>query len=1451
MALYVYITDNCLSDARQHALLDEVERFRDRVIKSQSTNLLDPFPPPYLVKKKLGGRQGRLLCELRSIGDYAVVVFLAVLIRGNREYEDFSRDPVAFGKQNLAHLVSEDDITQFLETERKKDPIPEKPVAKDIEYTMLYGAFDHRQHPAADDLICETKEWVDHVSQERISKQLALLNPACLAALSKSHGLHFLPVASKPGWGIWALRGKGRLLLIIPATDATREESEQTARSIAGRLDPDDAASVLRASRRAYPAIVLADDELWIDLEHETVANMALSPEESSVLESARRSHQRFPLFINGRAGSGKSTILQYLFADLLFSYLKTPEAPSMAPPVYITANGELLRVARRFVERVLQSEAEFVQESVGHLIEENRTIFEGAFAEFRPYVLSLVPAEARAKLFPVGSKVDYARFHQLWEERFGRDRAAHRDYGPDLSWHVIRSYIKGMSSETYLDPDDYTEIPEKQHTVTHEAYKLVFERVWVGWYQEIFESGKVWDDQDLTRYVLENDLAKPMYPAVFCDEAQDFTRLELELLLRINLFSNRSLSSDAVARVPFAFAGDQFQTLNPTGFRWDAIKASFMEKFVFALDPAKRSGRTDLNYWELKYNYRSTDKIVRFSNYVQALRAALFQIPDLRPQVPWSEEKRSPAVIWFRENDSAFWNKFREDTGFVVIIPCNEGEETDYVKQDPILREHIKIEDDVPQNVLSAARAKGCEYPAVLVYGFGAAAPYNIAASLLEAADHEPNPDGSLLVQYFINRLYVAVSRAKRRVVIVDSERGIEYLWKSVMDERTKASMLSRIKNGDEVWGDAIDGMTLGTPDDLVREGRADPAENARVFEADGLARNDPFLLRQAAQAYRTARDAAKARECLARALEAEGAYYEAGSAYFEAGFPVPDGVRCLWRSGERGWEALKDEITRHPEIRNETEVQWASGLTEGRPTIERVISLLESLNTRLSHDRKFAENSIGDNAWQKALSPTMRSLISNGGTPLDSNVAMQLSNMLEHIQEKGISFPHDISAMVCFAAHKYADAITFWEQSGDTRSISFCQAKARTEAYPESIAWLARLGAQSDIIKAYLDRPETSLSPEQAVMVCDALRTSGRIKEALILGWAFGLSDTILDLALDAYRLQMLDLASEATRYAVQLLALHGRWDPLASLLSSSGFLPARSWKDKAVRDWVDAELEHLQASLVRALARSDSLVKAAPNHQKKVSIFLGGYLRVKARGWMATISIQEAGAAFERAGRFTDAISFYDAALREKGIVSKPDTIRKRWLICKKKQLDYEQSVGAYGSTDKCRRIESDLRRAQQEWGLDIPAGPEYPQLQPLAGPSSDMAWARDSDGAHVDVGQGGGTDVGALRDRATMNLDMFRVDIARANGRCNITNTVTMETAFIKWSERQCGGEVEFSQDDYGCWKCGSWDLSVRFPRNRGGDFVMRWEGLGIEVAVVMEPRAAPVGNREDA
>lgn len=1437
MSLLVFVTESCRDDARQHTLLNELEKFRERVETTQSTSLFDAFPPPYLVKKKLGGRQGRLIATLRTVEDQAVIIFMAILMRGGHAYEDeFGPDPIAYGEQHFRDLVTDQQLVEFVRERTRTQPPEPKPEPTSAEYELLYGAFAHHQEAALDDLVCETNEWVMQVSQDRIAKQLALLCAPCLAALGSGPGLHFMPVHGKTGWGAWVRRSPGRLLLISVSTETTTAEAKDLAERTARELDGKDADAVLRASRRAYPALILADDELWIDLEKEPVANMALSPEESEVLESARRSEHPFPLFINGRAGSGKSTILQYLFADLLFHYLSRPDVEGMAPPVYLTANGELLRIARGFVERLLRSEAAFTQQLGGEIAKDRQDTLDEAFREFQPHLLSLVPKSERVTRFSRGAHVNYARFRRMWVGRFGKDKKAWRECGPDLSWHIIRSYIKGMSPETYLDPLEYAQLPDNQLTVTHAAYKLVFDRVWP-WYQQALEEAKLWDDQDLTRDVLERDLAAPTYPAVVCDEAQDFTRLELELLFRVNLFSNRTLPLAGLSRVPFAFAGDQFQTLNPTGFRWDSIKASFVEKFVLQFDPARKSGRVDLNYRELQYNYRSTHKIVRFGNHVQAMRAALFDLPDVNPQMPWTIERHSFPVVWFRSSDAVFWKKFRESPGLIVIVPCNEGEETEFVQADPILAQHIKFEDGVPVNVLSPARAKGCEYPAVVVYGFGEKSPADVLAELTGATNELEDLDESLPIQYFVNRLYVAVSRPKQRLMIVDSDDGFKKLWTCVRDENAESIMLGAIKNGRERWAAQIEGMTIGNPEDLTRESAGDPLENAKTFEADGLARQDAFLLRQAAQAYRSGGDLLKARECRARALEADGNYLEAGESYFDAGFAVPDGVRCLWRAGQQGWSRLTEKLSQAAHIQQELEFQWAR-LLASHAGSEKQVEILARFAQHLN-DEAFQARAIGESSWREALAASLKASLaakSPSGSASDE-LWGRLAGLLESLQAKGISLPASESASVYFRAKQYAKAIGLWDKVSETKSKEYSEAKAYVEPYPARVKPLADLGLHDEIVEGYTASPGTRLSEDQAGYVVDALCERGHFDDAFVLAWKQGLAKAMLRIALRLRRSSEMGDMESANRalHAGLALSVQGeQWDAVATFASTGDFVPEPAWKEGDLRGWVKDEEPGLQVTLVRAIARSESLADAPQGVQRRLANFMKRFLKARGADWPARLSLAEAGAAVERGGRFVEALAFYESMLER---ATNEGEVRHAWervVVSKQRQLDHEKKQGINSKTRDLEREVKSILADLDTKGDKLPAYPSLPALDVAtlapAGLGQQPAYAVSEDSGlnHTQLELEEGAD-----SEAVIAVAHFKLEMSRRNGRCNITNARTMETAFVKMQEKICGGEVEFVPNESGRWTCQAWNMTIQLPVGNS-DLIIGVEDAGVKV-----------------
>ena len=359
----------------------------------------------------------------------------------------------------------------------------------------------------------------------------------------------------------------------------------------------------------------------------------------------------------------------------------------------------------------------------------------------------------------------------------------------------------------------------------------------------------------------------RAVHPAIFCDESQDFTRIELEVILRLSLFSERKISREEVAFVPFVFAGDEFQTLNPTGFRWDTVTAFFVEKFVVGLaqQPPKSA---ELNYQILTFNYRSSRSIVKFSNLVQALRARLFELTGLKPQIPWEHELNSPPVTRFLRTNTDFWEKLRTETDIAIIVPCGEGEEVDFIESDDVLREKVRVVNGVPQMlVLSANRAKGLEFPRVVVYGFGRNAPVGILDPIRGKESYAGDPDRSLPYQYFITRLYVAVSRPKRRLFIVDSKENLVDFWPFAHDMTQMKAMVEKMKHGQDTWGSSVALMEMGNANDLSLDRATDPLENAKILERDGRARRDAYMLEQAAVSFSNANQMLEAARCTAEA--------------------------------------------------------------------------------------------------------------------------------------------------------------------------------------------------------------------------------------------------------------------------------------------------------------------------------------------------------------------------------------------------------------------------------------------------------------------------------------------------------------------------------------------------------------------------------------------------------
>src|SRR5678815_1538616 len=80
-----------------------------------------------------------------------------------------------------------------------------------------------------------------------------------------------------------------------------------------------------------------------------------------------------------------------------------------------------------------------------------------------------------------------------------------------------------------------------------------------------------------------------------------------------------------------------------------------------------------------------------------------------------------------------------------VKLVNCEEGEESEYARSDSILRALKEESEGVYRNVLGPTRAKGLEFPAVVLYRFAETAAKEFSRLLAGEIDVTDAPERQL----------------------------------------------------------------------------------------------------------------------------------------------------------------------------------------------------------------------------------------------------------------------------------------------------------------------------------------------------------------------------------------------------------------------------------------------------------------------------------------------------------------------------------------------------------------------------------------------------------------------------------------------------------------------------------------------------------------------------------
>ncbi len=1070
MSLYVVISDACQNDARRHGQTELLSNLKTRIEKAQNLTGFDFFPPQF-VKRALG-RSYRLIGYRVPFGSDELLLFLRILSRSDSDYDYFLKN----WEQNKDAVIrrfqpySDEELRRMYDQVTSVASLSPLPEPNAEERAWLENVFPDEEQ-TDDPIVLETETWVKKMRENRellglyhrlLYKWADLLRSSQLhAATDNTECRIFWESEQDQSLGIAYLyrRDINRLLLIEPlhrtGNDAALLGNHKEKLS---RLGPAPE-ELLRVAARSYPFLMVLDQDVWLAIQKNEEANLAFSPEEAELLDSVRRAGTKgqfsYPLFINGRAGSGKSTMLQYLAVGYIDFALRCGAGQRL---LYTTCSSDLLERARKIVRGILTTYHNYLYKGK-HELARIEAFIERSFVVFHDFLYSLLPAEMQKQL-PRDRYVDYSRFRRLWDKEFARRQEARR-MSPDVAWHTIRSYIKGIRSsrDDELSPEEFRTLPRRRRSVSEETYKQVYERVWQSWYKRLCDEKGYWDDQDLAACVLEKGLAQTVdCAALFCDEAQDFTPLELDIIYQLSLFGRRSLQPEDLKRVPIVFAGDPLQTINPTGFRWDAVQADFHERFCAVLDPRRRA-RVDISHRELNFNYRSNPGVVHFCNLIQLARAALLGSPDITPQEAWWID--TPKIIHLAEDTEATKGGIRQRPDFVKLVNCEEGEESDYVGKDPILSTLQENVEGVYRNVFSPMRAKGLEFPAVVLYRFGDTAPPDFERLLRGEIDID-TPEARLPYEYFFNRLYVAASRAKEDLVIVDSRDAIQKFWQFATEPEWADRLMRRVRNP-EHWKGRIAHPVCGVEKWWEGE-RVDPLQQAQDYEREGRTKRDPYLLRQAALSYRSAGYESSAGKCLAFAAELENRYRDAGDMYRDLGLRE-DAFQCYWEGRE--WTRLCDLAAPPSAFTNRLESRAADFMN--RTAVPDSNFLNELIRTARGND--WFQRVLRDSVWHDVLVTLAQRL-----TTIKADETLPWRGIFEILQKfrsEGVRINNATLATIAYRAHKLEEAVELWEDARETNHEEYYRAKAHVTDFPENINWFNKLGEHSEVLRQWNRHP------------------------------------------------------------------------------------------------------------------------------------------------------------------------------------------------------------------------------------------------------------------------------------------------------------------------------------------------------------------------------------------
>lgn len=418
------------------------------------------------------------------------------------------------------------------------------------------------------------------------------------------------------------------------------------------------------------------------------------------------------PLILVGSAGSGKTA--------LTLEKMKQMEGDVL----YVTHSAYLAESARDLY--------------YANNYQNNRQ--NGVFLSYREFVETLH--------IPNGREASWRDFSG-W---FSRMRQQFKDIDPHQAFEEIRGVIAADASGV-LSRESYNHLGVKQSifpTAQRNALYDLFDK-----YRDWLDTSNLFDLNLIAQALKDNVTAR--YDFVVIDEVQDLTPTQLVLVLK-------------TLRKPdhFLLCGDSNQIVHPNFFSWSKVKSLLWQDTQLA-------DRQELRL--LRANFRNGMETTRVANTLLKIKHKRFGSIDRESNFlvqALAGETGTVTVLADKDNVNKDLNqKTKGSTAFAVLVMRDEDKSA--------ARRHFQT-----PLVFAIHEAKGLEYDNIILYRFisdhrqefseiaDGVTLTDLMGDDLEYHRARDKTDKSLeIFKFYVNALYVALTRAIRNVYLIESDVG------------------------------------------------------------------------------------------------------------------------------------------------------------------------------------------------------------------------------------------------------------------------------------------------------------------------------------------------------------------------------------------------------------------------------------------------------------------------------------------------------------------------------------------------------------------------------------------------------------------------------------------------------------------------------------------------------